>query len=89
MLLDFDVDFPLLPTAPDEVLGLLLSVGPAIVLMVNRPFVAVFPATARADFSASLRVMFPHAGGVLIDLYLIAGMGPILSRTRANVKKSN
>jgi hypothetical protein len=85
VLLDFEVDFLLVPTTPDEVLRLGVNEAPAIAL-VTRPLVlaaitrrvTAILATVLADSSASLRLMFPRAGGVLIDLYLSAGIVSIV-----------
>ena len=85
MLFDFDGDLLLLPTAPDEVFRLRVNEELAIAL-VNRPLVLAAitrpateaVATALADFSASWRLTLPHAGGVLIDLYLTAGIASIV-----------
>jgi len=90
VLLAFDVDPVLLPTAPDEDLGLWVNLEPAIALVVTRPLdLADFPlrvaeraATILANSIASLTVMFETAGGVLMVLYFIAD---ILSPFSVNV----
>lgn len=94
VLLRLETDFLLLPTAPEEVLRFLVNVEPAIVVIIRpfvlaaikRPVIALL-ATVLADFSASLRLMFPQTGGVLIDLYLTAGIVTIVSAIRPHVKK--
>jgi len=47
-------------------------------LTTNRPEIAL-RATVRADFSASFKLIVPQAGGVFIDLYLIAGIDAIFN----------
>jgi len=78
-LLDLD-DLVLLPTAPDEDLGLWVSADPAIFLLLILPFrfdeprAADRAATILANSTASSGVMFETAGGFWIILYFFASI---------------
>lgn len=96
VFLDFDEDFLLTPTSPDEVLPFLVTGEPAIAFVVGRPlgFTSLErPANARLAATilkasmASSRVMFETAGGLLIVRYFLAGIVSIVGRGRAEVKK--
>jgi hypothetical protein len=89
VLAEFDEVRLDLPTAPCEVFRLfvretLTDLGSYITNRRVIPFVA----TVRADCTASFRLIFPQAGGVLMVLYFVAGIAKIVAVRTYWVKKS-